>query len=126
MADLFKEIIPSILQTKQNCMLTEQDEKQYPHFMVNRALSYHIDTVLMANVVNMLPHADNRLKYDFLLNIVKPYRRPFQKWEKRVEPVDLAVVKEYYGYSDAKALEVLSILSDEQINHLKEKLYKGD
>lgn len=126
MADLFKEIIPSILQTKQNCMLTEQDEKQYPHFMVNRALSYHIDTVLMANAVNMLPHADNRLKYDFLLNIVKPYRRPFQKWEKRVEPIDLAVVKEYYGYSDAKALEVLSILSDEQINHLKEKLYKGD
>lgn len=126
MADLFKEIIPSILQTKQNCMLTEQDERQYPHFMVNRALSYHIDTVLIANAVNMLPHADNRLKYDFLLNIVRPYRRPFQKWEKRVEPVDLAVVKEYYGYSDAKALEVLSILSDEQINHLKEKLYKGD
>jgi len=126
MADLFKEIIPSILQTKQNCMLTEQDEKQYPHFMVNRALSYHIDTVLAANAINLFPHADNRLKYDFLLNIVRPYRRPFQKWEKRVEPVDLAVVKEYYGYSDAKALEVLSILSDEQINHLKEKTYKGD
>lgn len=125
-ADLFKEILPSILQTKQNCMLTEQDERQYPHFMVNRALSYHVDTVLMANEINMLPHADNRLKYDFLLNIVKPYRRPFQKWEKRVEPVDLAVVKEYYGYSDAKALEVLSILDDEQINHLRQRIYKGD
>jgi hypothetical protein len=126
MADLFKEILPSILQTKQNCMLTEQDERQYPHFMVNRALSYHVDTVLMANEINMLPHADNRLKYDFLLNIIKPYRRPFQKWEKRVEPVDLAVVKEYYGYSDAKALEVLSILDDEQINHLRQRIYKGD
>jgi hypothetical protein len=126
MADLFKEILPSILQTKQNCMLTEQDERQYPHFMVNRALSYHVDTVLMANEINMLPHADNRLKYDFLLNIIKPYRRPFQKWEKRVEPVDLAVVKEYYGYSDAKALEVLSILDDEQINHLRLRIYKGD
>lgn len=126
MADLFKEIIPSILQTKQNCMLTEQDERQYPHFMVNRALSYHMDTVLIANEINMLPHADNRLKYDFLLNIVKPYRRPFVKWEKRVEPVDLAVVKEYYGYSDAKAMEALSILSDEQINHLRARTYKGD
>lgn len=126
MADLFKEIIPSILQTKQNCMLTEQDEKQYPHFMVNRALSYHLDTVLIANEINMLTHADNRLKYEFLINMVKPYRRPFVKWEKRVEPVDLAVVKEYYGYSDAKALEALSILDDEQINHLRKKLYKGD
>lgn len=126
MPDLFKEILPSILQTKQNCMLTEQDERQYPHFIVNRALSYHVDTVLIANEINMLPHADNRLKYDFLLNIVKPYRRPYIQWEKRVEPVDLAVVKEYYGYSDAKALEVLSVLTDEQINHLKQKLYKGD
>ena len=39
MADLFKEIVPSILQTKKNALLTEQDEKSYPHFMVGRALS---------------------------------------------------------------------------------------
>ena len=126
MPDLFKEILPSIMQTKVDCMLTDQDENQYPHFMVNRALSMHLDTVLIANEINMLSHMDNRLKYDFLLNIVKPYKRPWVKWEKRVEPVDLAVVKEYYGYSDAKALEALSMLDDEQINHLKEKLYKGD
>lgn len=125
-ADLFKEIIPSILQTKQNCMLTEQDERQYPHFIVNRALSYHIDTVLIANEINLHPHADNRLKYDFLINMVKPYRRPFVKWEKKVEPVDLEVVKEYYGYSNAKALEALSILSDDQINSLRQELNKGE
>ena len=107
-------------------MLTEQDEKQYPHFIVGRALSQYIDTVLIANEINKYPHADNRLKYDFLINIVKPYRRPFVKWEKKVEPVDLEVVKEYYGYSDAKALEVLSILSDDQINSLKQELNKGE
>jgi hypothetical protein len=38
----------------------------------------------------------------------------------------LAVVKEYYGYSDAKAMEVLSVLSDDQINSLKIKLEKGE
>jgi len=126
MPDLFKEILPSIMQTKVDCMLTDQDENQYPHFMVNRALSYHADTALIANEINMLSHMDNKLKYDFLINMVKPYKRPFVKWDKRVEPVDLAVVKEYYGFSDAKALEALSMLDDEQINHLKEKLYKGD
>jgi len=126
MADLFKEIIPSILLTKNYCLLTEQDEKQYPHFMVGRALAQHIDTVLIANEINLYPHSDNKLKYDFLINMVKPYRRPFVKWEKRVEPVDLAVVKEYYGYSDGKALEVLSILNDDQINSLKQELYKGE
>lgn len=126
MADLFKEILPSILQTKQYALLTEQDEKQYPHFIVNRALSQYPDTVLIANEINKYPGIDNKLKYDFLLNMIKPCRRPFAKWAKRVEPVDLAVVKEYYGYSDAKAMEVLSVLSDDQINSLKIKLEKGE
>lgn len=126
MSDLFKEIIPSLLQTKQHCLLTEEDERSYPHFVVGRALSQYRDTVLIANEINKYPHADNKLKYDFLLNIIKPYRRPFQKWAKRVEPVDLAVVKEYYGYSDARAIEALSILGDEQINSLKRALNKGE
>ncbi len=126
MADLFKEILPSILQTKQHCLHTEQDERQYPHFVVGRALSQFADCVFYANAVNYYPNLDNRLKYDFLLNTVKPYRRPFQKWAKKVEPIDLEVVKEYYGYSDAKALDALKVLTDEQISHLKKELEKGE
>jgi hypothetical protein len=126
MADLFKEILPSILQTKQHCLHTEQDEKAYPHFIVNRALSQFPDTVLIANEINKYPSADNRLKYDFLLNMVKPYRRPFSKWAKKVEPVDLEVVKLYYGFSDAKALEALRVLTPEQINSLKKELNTGE
>lgn len=126
MADLFKEILPSILQTKQHCLHTEQDERQYPHFVVNRALSQFADTVFFANAINYYPSLDNKLKYDFLLNTVKPYRRPPQKWAKKVETVDLAVVKEYYGYSDAKALEALSILTPAQINSMKQELEKGE
>ena len=126
MADLFKEILPSILQTKQHCLHTEQDERQYPHFVVGRALSQFADCVFYANAVNYYPNLDNRLKYDFLLNTVKPYRRPFQKWAKKVEPIDLELVKEYYGYSDAKALDALKVLTDEQISHLKKELEKGE
>ena len=126
MADLFKEILPSILQTKQHCLHTEQDEKSYPHFIVGRALSQFADTVFFANAVNYYPSLDNKLKYDFLLNTVKPYRRPFSKWAKKVEPVDLAVVKEYYGYSDAKALEALRILTPDQIDSLRKELDKGE
>lgn len=126
MADLFKEILPSILQTKKHCLHTEQDVRQYPAFVVNRALSQFPDTVFFANAVNYYPNLDNRLKYDFLLNTVKPYRRPFQKWAKKVETVDLAAVKEYYGYSDAKALEALAILTPAQIDSMKQELEKGE
>lgn len=126
MADLFKEILPSILQTKRSVLLTEQDEKSYPAFVVNRALSQFADTVFFANAINYYPNLDNKLKYDFLLNTVKPYRRPFSKWAKKVETVDLAVVKEYYGYSDAKALEALRILTPDQIDSLRKELDKGE
>lgn len=126
MADLFKEILPSILSTKKHCLHTEQDEKSYPHFVVGRALSQFPDTVFFANAVNYYPNLDNRLKYDFLLNTVKPYRRPFSKWAKKVETVDLAVVKEYYGYSDAKAMEALRILTPVQIDSMKRELEKGE
>jgi hypothetical protein len=125
MADLFKEIIPSILQTKEYALLTEQDEKSYSAFMVNRALSYHRDTVLVANEMNKYPNLDNKLKYDFLLNMIRAQKRPFSKWHKKAQTSDLEAVKEYYGYSDAKAEEALKILDDAQINLIKKQLYKG-
>lgn len=126
MADLFKEILPSILETKENALLTDQDEKSYPAFMVNRALSYHRDTALIANEMNRYGNLDNKLKYDFLLNIVRAQKRRYSKWHKKGENDDLSAVKEYYGYSDAKANEVLKILNKTQIADIKKQLYKGD
>jgi hypothetical protein len=125
MADLFREIIPSILQTKQYALLTEQDEKSYSPFMVNRALSYHRDTALLANQMNLYPSIDKKLQYDFLLNIVRASKRPYSKWYKKAKSSDLETVKEYYGYSDSKAVEALKILSEDQIAAMKKQLYKG-
>lgn len=125
-ADLFKEILPSILETKEYALLTDQDEKSYPAFMVNRALSYHRDTALIANEMNRYGNLDNKLKYDFLLNIVRAQKRRYSKWHKKGENDDLSAVKEYYGYSDAKANEVLKILNKTQIADIKKQLYKGD
>lgn len=126
MADLFKEIIPSILQNKKYALLTDQDERSYPHFMVGRALSQYPDTTLIANEINKFPHVENKLKYDFLINMVKPYKRPYVKWHKKAVADDLNMIKEYYGYSDAKAYEALSILNQDQITELRKRTYKGD
>jgi hypothetical protein len=126
MADLFKEIIPSILQTKKYALLTTQDERSYPAFMVNRALSYHRDTALIANEINKYPNSDNKLKYDFLFNIVRPMKRQYSKWHKREEDQYVSAIKELYGYSDAKALQILRILNKEQLDIIKTKIYKGD
>ncbi len=63
MPDLFKDIIPSILQTKKNVLQDEIDVKDYTPFVVNRALSYHMDCILYANELNLYPEMDKDLQY---------------------------------------------------------------
>jgi hypothetical protein len=122
MADLFKEIIPSILQTKKDVL---DEEKDYKPFLVNRSLSYHVDCIMYANEMNMNPNLDGKLQYQYLLNTIRPMKRKFQPWQKTSAVKDLECVKEYFGYSNEKAKEALRILTDEQITLIKEKLEKG-
>jgi hypothetical protein len=125
MADLFKEIVPSILQTKKRCIETEDDEKDYNAYVVNRALSYHLDCVPYANEINMLHFLDRKLQYDYLLNSIRPMKRKFQPWQKAESVKDLECVKEYFGYSDAKAKEALSILTKDQLSYIRKITDKG-
>jgi hypothetical protein len=125
MSDLFKEIVPSILQTKKRCIETEDDEKDYNAYVVNRALSYHLDCVPYANEINMLHFLDKKLQYDYLLNSIRPMKRKFQPWQKAESVKDLECVKEYFGYSDAKAKEALSILTKDQLSYIRKITDKG-
>jgi hypothetical protein len=105
-------------------MIDDITEKDYNSFMVNRGLSYFQDTILFANEMNSNPHLDNRLQFDFLINIIRKRKR-FSKWMKPETASDVEVVKEYYGYSNEKARQALTLLTSEQINDLKKKVYKG-
>jgi len=104
--------------------LIEEDpklEKEYSPFLTNKALSYFTDTIGHANYLNMNSHLDNKLQYQYLLNIVRPRKR-FSKWVKKLENPDLDIIKQYYGYNDKKATEALSVLSPDQINDIKRRL----
>ena len=124
MADLFKDVIPSIQQTKK-VVITAENERDYVPFVVNRSISFHLDMVMAANQMNQYPSTENLLQYHYLLNIVRAYKRPFQKWQKRETVENLDAIKEYYNYSNEKAKEALSILSNAQIEEIKKNLNKG-
>ena len=109
---------------KQNIMVDDITEKQYNAFMVNRGLSYFHDTTLMANEMNLNAHLDNRLQFDFFINIVRKKKR-FSKWNKPETVSDVEAVKEYYGYSNEKARQALTLLTTEQIKELRKRVYKG-
>ena len=118
------DYLNAINYTKKDIMVDDIAEKQYNPFMVNRGLSYFQDTVLMANEMNQYAHLDNRLQFDFLINIVRKRKR-FSKWNKPEVATDLDVIKEYYGYSNEKARMVHNLLTDNQITELRRKVFKG-
>lgn len=118
------EFVSSINFTKKDIMIDDLVEKQYAPFMVNRSLSYFQDTVCLANVMNQYHHIDNKLQYHFLINIIRKRKR-FSKWIKPDLDSDTEVVKQYYGYSNEKAKQVLALLSPEQITIIRKKVSKG-
>ena len=118
------DYLNSINLTKQDIMVDDICEKAYNSFLINRSLSYFPDTVLAANEMNRNHHIDNRLQFDFFINIIRKRKR-FSKWYKPETVSDLEAVKKYYGYSNEKARQVLTLLNTDQINELKRKVTTG-
>lgn len=121
------DFVNSITYDKKDIMLNNGDdasEKQYNSYIVNHALSYYPDTVGFANEMNLHPHTSNKMKYLFLLNTIRKQKR-FSKWLKPEMAEGIEAVKAYYGYSNEKARQALTLLNDEQIEILKQKVYKG-
>ena len=119
------DYVNSILQNKKNLIVDELTEKDYSPFLVNRTLSYHKDCIMYANEMNRRHLADKKLQYDFLLNTIRSQKRPFAKWVKAEKSEDLECIKQVFGLSDQKAREAKRLLSNEQIQQLKEQTDTG-
>ena len=118
------EYLNCINYSKKDIMVDDITEDAYNGFMINRSLSYFNDTVMIANEMNINHHIDNRLQFSFLLNIIRKKRR-FSKWIKPETVSDVEVVKAYYGYSNEKAKQALSLLSTEELQQLRIRTNKG-
>jgi hypothetical protein len=119
------DYVNQILQGKKQLIVDQETEKKYSSFLTNRSLSYHLDCIMYANEMNRRHFLDNKLQNDFLLNTVRSKKRPFAKWVKAEKGEDIECIKIMYGLSDTKAREAIRLLSDEQIQQLKEQTDTG-
>jgi hypothetical protein len=121
-----KHYLKSINETKEN--LLDSDDpmwtKKYSPYIINKCLAPFNDTIMLVNEMNMRHHLDAKLQYDFLLNTIRSKKR-YAPWVKADKLKDLEYVKEYFGYSNAKAKAALQILDNEQITTIKNSLNKG-
>ena len=115
------DYVNQILYGKKNLIVDEESERGYAPFLINRSLSYHKDCIAYANEMNSRHHLDKKLQYDFFLNTIRSQKRPFAKWVKSEKSEDIECIKAIYGFSDTKAREALRLLSNEQIQQLKEQ-----
>ena len=118
------DYLKAINETKEDIMLTPEDERKYSPFIVNRGLSFFMDTIFQVNELNRNYHLEARLQFDYLLNSVRKKKR-YSKWLKPEKLQDLDVVKEYYGFGNEKAKDALRILSEDQLAFIKDKLNQG-
>ena len=118
------DYLKAINETKEDVMLTSQDEKKYAAFIVNRGLSFFMDTIFQANEINRNHHLDSRLQFDYLLYSIRQKKR-YSKWLKPEKLDDLDIVKEYYGFGNEKAKNALQVLSVDQLAYIRRKLNQG-
>ena len=118
------DYLKAINESKEDVMLTSQDEKKYAAFIVNRGLSFFMDTIFQANEINRNHHLDSRLQFDYLLNSIRQKKR-YSKWLKPEKLDDLDIVKEYYGFGNEKAKNALQVLSVDQLAYISRKLNQG-
>jgi hypothetical protein len=122
------DYLNAINDTKQNVIEDSENpelaEKLYPPYLVNRGLSFFIDTVYLANEMNRHHHLENKMQFDFLINIVRKKKR-FSKWFKAQPDEEVEAVMDYYGYSQDKARQVVDLLTKDQITQIIERQRKG-
>jgi len=122
-----KDYLNAINFTKKNLLDTDDTEwvKKYPSFIINKCLSMHWDCIAQANEMNGYHFLDKEVQFSFYINSIRKGKRYGGKWLSQKKLKDLDYVKEYYGYSNEKAREALTILTKEQIETIKLALDKG-
>jgi len=118
------EYLNAINHSKKSLMDTDDEtvEKEYAPFIINRCLSYFIDTVLYSNVMNQHSHISPKLQFDYLSGSIRKRKR-FSKWLKKEMNGDIEIIKEMYNYSDSKAKEAAELFTPEQIKEIDEYLH---
>lgn len=114
--DLFKEAIPSLTNSKDYLLESEDLETEYGKnmFMVNRTFSFSPETIFYANEMNICPDIGAKYHYDFYYHII-PKKKVYSKWAKAVKSEYLESVKKFYGCSTEKAQEYLKLLTNDQL-----------
>lgn len=98
----------------------------YDPFVVNKAFSLHLDTILYSNEMNINSHISKQMQYDYYMNSIRSRNR-WAKWPKSTkENHDIVrCIMVEYNVNFKSAFNIYKILTGEELSEIKEK-YKKD
>jgi hypothetical protein len=105
------KVLESINYTKEDVL--DPQGKDYVPFIVNKSLSYFMDTVAYANEMNKHPFLDKRMQYDYLKGSIRKRKR-FSGWVKKDKSDVIDAIIKYYDVSYRKATEYERLLTEDQ------------
>ena len=122
-----KDYLNSINYSKEPLLDSEDTEwtKKYAPFIINKCVSMHYDTVMNANEMNGYHFLPKTMQFHYLINSIRKKKRFGGKWLSQAKLKDMDIVKEYYGYSDAKAEAISDMIGDDDIKEMQAYLSKG-
>lgn len=113
----------ALTETKEYLYDEEETSKDYNPFIINKALSFNVDCLFFANEMNkyasVIPKQSQHDFYYYGLDKKKRHGR----WVKKDSiDKDIELIKKHYGYSTEDAMSALNILSDEQLQYIREMI----
>lgn len=118
------DFVNSVSLNKNYMILDESDERAYVPFLINKTLSFNIETLWHANQMNIRAVLDKKLQYDYFFYTF-PSKKRFNKWAKRKHSDKLELIQEYYQCNVQRAKEALTIITKEQLATIRKKLEQG-
>ena len=113
------DFVNAINVTKKDLFEEGYTEDDYVPFLVNRQLSYFMDTVFFANEANStLKDIPKRAQFDFL-RLAIDKRKRYAKWGKQKSDKDVELVQRRYGGTRQVAEELLKLLTKDDLQALR-------
>lgn len=96
-------------------------DNDFNSFLTNRAFSYHLDTLAVANYCNLYPKMSPQMHFDYLKSTVSVGNR-FSKWYKPKANKDANILAKYFGISLKQAYDQVYLYSPEELTKMSNDL----
>jgi len=116
--------VDAVSYSKQDLLSDPELEKEYIPFIVNKALSYHVDALVQANDMNLYYDIDKKLQFDYFRRSLKARKR-FAKWVKKPDSSRVKQIQQYYSCNERDAEEMSVLLTQADIDAIEQFLAPG-